>query len=107
LKVGSIFVEKDGNMAVFRIRDRKSLENIIFPIFDKYSLLTTKQFNYDKFKQAHAILSNTILTNLEKDIKLFDIFNSKPSGDFIPSAWAIVDNNVYNYETASKIMSKP
>ena len=104
--MGSIFVEKDGNMAVFRIRDRKSLENIIFPIFDKYSLLTTKQFNYEKFKQAHAILSNTLLTNLEKDIRLFEILNYRPGFNFISSAWSIVDNNVFNFETASKVMSK-
>jgi hypothetical protein len=106
LKVGSIFVEKDGNIAVFRIRDRKLLEKVIFPIFDKYSLLTTKQFNYDKFKQAHIILSNTILTKSEKDIKLLKILNSKPSVNFISSAWSIVDNNVFNFETASKVMSK-
>jgi LAGLIDADG endonuclease len=106
LKVGSIFVEKDGNIVVFRIRDRKSLEKVIFPIFDKYTLLTTKQFSYEKFKQAYIILSNTALTKLEKDIRLFDILNSKPSIDFISPAWSIVDNNVLNYDTASKVMSK-
>lgn len=106
LKIGSIFIEKDGNMAVFRIRDRKSLENIIFPIFDKYSLLTTKQFNYEKFKKSHAVLSNIVLTKLEKDLRLFEILNSKPSLNFVSPAWSIVDNNVFNFETASKVMSK-
>jgi len=93
-------------MAVFRIRDSKSLENVIFPIFDKYSLLTTKQFHYEKFKEAHAILSNKLLPKIEKDIRLLDILNYKPSVKFISSAWSIVDNNVFNYETASKVMSK-
>jgi hypothetical protein len=106
LKAGSIFVEKNGNMAVFRIRDRKSLEKLIFPIFDKYSLLTNKEYNYAKFKQAYAILTNTVLTNLEKDIRLLEIENYKPSVNFISSAWSIIDNNVSNYETASKVMSK-
>jgi LAGLIDADG endonuclease len=106
LKVGSIFVEKDGNMAVFRIRDRKLLENVIFPIFDKYPLLTSKQFNYDKFKEAYAILSNKVLTKIEKDNRLLDILNCKPSVNFISSSWAIVDNKVLNYEMASKVMSK-
>lgn len=106
LKVGSIFVEKDGNMAVFRIRDRKVLENIIFPIFDKYTLLTTKQFNYIKFKNCHTILSNNDLTKEDKDKLLFNILKTKPSTDYISSAWSIVDNNVFNFETASKVMSK-
>jgi hypothetical protein len=44
------------NNAHFRIRDRATLESIIFPIFNKYSLLTTKQFNYIKFKKYHNIL---------------------------------------------------
>jgi hypothetical protein len=51
--------------------DRKKLETVIFPIFDKYPLLTSKFFNYLKFKQAFYILENASLTKDEKDQKLF------------------------------------
>ena len=79
LNVGSIYIEKEGTQAHFRIRDRATLESVIFPIFDKYSLLTTKQFNYIKFKKAHNILSNTLLSKIEKDTLINIIINTKPS----------------------------
>jgi hypothetical protein len=106
LKAGSIYVEKDGNHAHFRIRDRVLLESVIFPIFDKYSLLTTKQFNYIKFKKAHAILSDTTLSKLEKDVLIFKIIKTKPPIDYISPVWSLVENKVYNVDTASKIMNK-
>jgi hypothetical protein len=71
------------NHAHFRIRDHKKLDSVIFPIFDKYSLLTTKQFNYIKFKEAHAILSNNYLTKLEKDILIFKLLDTKSPVDYI------------------------
>jgi hypothetical protein len=69
LGVGS--VTKDNTKGQFFIRDRKKLETVIFPIFDKYPLLTSKFFNYLKFKQAFYILENASLTKDEKDQKLF------------------------------------
>jgi hypothetical protein len=71
LGVGS--VTKDSTKAQFFIRDRKKLNEIIFPIFDKYPLLTSKMFNYDKFKQAYSVLEDVNLTKEEKDIKLFEL----------------------------------
>jgi len=47
------------------------LERVIFPIFDKYPLLTSKQFNYLRFREAFYILENTGLSKEEKDAKLF------------------------------------
>jgi len=79
LNVGSIYIEKGGNHAQFRIRDRVTLESVIFPIFDKYSLLTTKQFNYIKFKKTHNILSNTLLSKIEKDTLINTIIKTKPN----------------------------
>ena len=79
LNVGSIYIEKEGKYAHFIIRDRAILESVIFPIFDKYSLLTTKQFNYIKFKKAHNILSNTLLSKIEKDTLINNIIKTKPN----------------------------
>jgi hypothetical protein len=86
LTVGSIYVEKDGSHAHFRIRDRKLIESIVFPIFDKYPLLTTKQFNYNKFKDAYSILINPSLNKLERDILIFNIINTKPPFNYISPA---------------------
>jgi hypothetical protein len=106
LTVGSIYVEKDGSHAHFRIRDRKLIESIVFPIFDKYPLLTTKQFNYNKFKDAYSILINPSLNKLERDILIFNIINTKPPFNYISPAWSLVENKIFNYESASKVMSK-
>ena len=54
LKVGNINKEtkaSGSNMFNYRIRDRKTLAESIFPIFDKYPLLTSKYFYYLKFNQ--------------------------------------------------------
>jgi hypothetical protein len=106
LKAGTIYIEKDGSHAHFRIRDRILLESVIYPIFDKYSLLTTKQFNYIKFKEAHAILSNTSLSKLEKDNLILKIVKTKPPVSYISPVWSLIENNVSNFNSASKIMSK-
>ena len=106
LGVGRINIEKS-DMANFRIRDRLILESIIFPIFDKYPLLTTKYFNYLKFKEAHQVLSDKSLSLTDKDVRMINIINSRPPVDYISPAWLLVDNNVANFESASKVMSKP
>ena len=60
LGVGSI--SKDNTKGEFRIRDRKKLAQVIFPIFDKYPLLTSKQFDFKKLKKAYSILENINLS---------------------------------------------
>jgi hypothetical protein len=107
LKTGSIYIEKNGKHAHYRIRDLKTLESVIFPIFDKYSLLTTKQFNYIKFKEAHKILSNKTLSKLEKDSLINQIVLTKPRENYISPVWSIVNNEVIDFKTASTVMSKP
>jgi hypothetical protein len=106
LGAGSISVEKGETLANFRIRDRFALELIIFPIFDKYPLLTTKQFYYIKFKEIHAILSNGSISSSEKDTLIFNILNTKPPIDYISPIWLRVENKISKVEDASKVMSK-
>jgi len=106
LGVGSLYVEKNGNMAHFRIRDRKVLESVIFPIFDKYPLLTSKQFNYLKFKEAFAILTDPTLSKSEKDALVSNIVNRELPVDYISPIWSIINNKVSDYASASLVMSK-
>lgn len=86
LGVGSISVESNREMGSFRIRDRKQLANIIFPIFDQYPLLTTKYFNYAKFKQAYIILEDSKLNKSQKNIKIENLLLAKPDESYISPA---------------------
>jgi hypothetical protein len=69
LGIGS--VTKDNTKGQILIRDRQKIAKFILPIFDKYPLLTSKQFNYEKFKEAFYILEDSSLSKEEKDKKLF------------------------------------
>lgn len=69
LGIGSI--TKDNSKGQILIRDRKKLASVIFPIFDKYPLKTSKYFNYLKLKRAFNILNDPNLTKIEKDKLLF------------------------------------
>nr|YP_009463013.1 homing endonuclease [Pleurotus citrinopileatus]AUW35255.1 homing endonuclease [Pleurotus citrinopileatus] len=106
LGVGSLYKEKNNKFAHFRIRDRSTLANVIFPIFDKYPLLTSKKFDYDKFKKAYFILSDKSLNSLEKDKIIFKLLSELKSADYVSSAWSLINNKISNFEDASKIMSK-
>jgi hypothetical protein len=106
LGVGSITLDKKRYMAYFKIRDRKNLESVIFPIFDKYTLLTSKQFNYHKFKLAFEIAKKNNLSNIDKIISIKEISLDKCPDNFISPIWSLVDFNVINVESASKIMNK-
>jgi hypothetical protein len=59
---------------------------VIFPIFDSYSLLTSKYFNYLKFKEAYNILEDTNLTKIKRDELMFNLINTLPSSDKISPA---------------------
>jgi LAGLIDADG endonuclease len=71
LGIGTI--TKDNNKGQILIRDRKKLETVIFPIFDKYPLLTSKYFNYIKLKKAFNILNDLNLNKVQKDKFLFTL----------------------------------
>jgi LAGLIDADG endonuclease len=106
LGVGNIYKETKTNMVNFRIRDRKKLFKYIFPIFDNTPLLTSKYFNYLKFKEAYRILEDTHLTETQKDELMFDLIKKVPSINYISPAWKIINNTVSNTEEANKVMSK-
>jgi hypothetical protein len=106
LGIGNINKEVKTKMVNYRIRDRKKLAEVIFPIFNKYPLLTTKYFNYLKFKKAYRILEDTTLTKTQQDELMFNLVKSLPSLGYISPAWKIVNNIVSNSNDANKVMSK-
>jgi len=106
LGVGNINKKSKTNQVNYSIRDRKKLVKIIFPIFDNYPLLTSKYFNYLKFKEAYRILEDTSLTKNQQDELIFDLIKKIPSEGYISPAWKIVNNIVSNTNEANKVMSK-
>jgi hypothetical protein len=105
LSVGSII--KDNDKAQFFIKDREKLEKFIFPIFDKYSLLTSKQFNYLRLKKAFYILQNSNLIKHEKDKKLLALKNESVPINYISPAWNNVNFPLKNTNDAASVISKP
>lgn len=85
LGIGTI--TKDNSKGQILIRDRKKLESVIFPIFDKYPLLTSKYFNYIKLKKAFNILNDTSLNKVEKDKLLFALKEETLPEGYISPAW--------------------
>jgi LAGLIDADG endonuclease/Cytochrome C and Quinol oxidase polypeptide I len=106
LGVGNINKETKTNMVNYRIRDRKKLVEIIFPIFDQYPLLTSKYFNYLKFKEAYKILENTNLTKNQQDELMLNLIKLIPSSNYISPAWNILNNKVSNSIEANMVISK-
>ena len=106
LGVGSVSVESNKDMGSFRIRDRKQFWNVIFPIFDQYPLLTTKYFNYAKFKQAYAILEDQKLTKSERNTSIETLLLTKPDESYLSPAWNKITLPIALANEARKVISK-
>lgn len=103
LGIGNI--TKDNTKGQILVRDRKKLKEVIFPIFDKYLLLTSKYFNYVKLKEALSILENTSLDKTKRDALLFDLKSQTIPNSYISPAWK--NKNHLSYGDALDVMSKP
>jgi len=106
LGYGSVQVESKTSNADFRIRSRYIINKVIFPIFDKYPLLTSKNFNYLKFKKAYEIMTNLNLSSEEKDFLLLKLKDERKPKEYISPVWAKVNFIVNNTYDAKCIMSK-
>lgn len=82
LGYGSVSKSLKQSWGNYRITDRKCLNQVIFPIFDKYPLLTSKYFNYIRFKKAYDILENKDFTTTTiKNQKIEELLAEKlPAG---------------------------
>lgn len=74
LKFGKL--KNDNNLSHYIITDTKVLLNNILPILDKYPLLTSKKWNYLKFKECLLISTNNKLNEKEKILKIEEIKNN-------------------------------
>lgn len=99
-------ITKDGTKGQYIIRDRKIIETVILPIFDKHPLLTTKYFDYVKLKKALVILNNDSLTKQYKKIELLAIKNYKVNNDYISPAWSNTILPLTNVNSIKNVMTK-
>jgi hypothetical protein len=106
LGYGSVQVESKTTNADFRIRDKHVINKIIFPIFDKYPLLTRKIFDYLKFKKAYSIITDLNITNEDKDRLLLELKNQKIPEDYISPVWKKINYQVKDTNSAKHIISK-
>jgi len=106
LGYGSIYLESNTNNAEFRVSNRNVISEVIFPIFEKYPLLTSKYFDYLKFKKAYEIITNLNLSSEEKNNLLFMLKNNEKPKDYVSPIWKKVNNKISNRDEAKNIMSK-
>lgn len=83
LGYGKVLNLEDRKLAIFTISDREVLKKTIFPIFDKHTLLTSKQFFYLKFKQALYTFEDETLTFSQKSEALDNIINTVIPNNYI------------------------
>nr|AMQ25913.1 hypothetical protein [Torulaspora globosa] len=108
LNIGSVSYnnKNNPNMVSYKVRNKNHLLNIIIPIFDKYPLLTSKRFNYLKFKTCLLISEDNNLSQMEKLIKINNIKNIKLMDNYMSDAWnMIIKNENINYNTRKTMMT--
>ena len=104
LGYGSVSKSSKQNWGNFRITDRKVLNQVIFPIFDKYPLLTSKYFNYVRFKEAYYILENKELTTEMKNKMIEELRSKELPANYISPAISSL-NKESKYEDIIKVIS--
>lgn len=100
-------VRKDKTKGQFVIKDRKKLSDVIFPIFDKHSLLTSKQFDYLNLKKAYDILENKNLSKDEKDKCLLEIKKKPLPKGYVSNGWTKTKLPFKTVEDVTCVISKP
>lgn len=91
-------VRFSGNRCIFTIGKQKDLVNNLFPILDKYTLLTTKYFDYLDFKKVVNLLDVSSTSKIQGYdlIIVKEIINQMNSG-----------RNVYDYSLIPSLTIKP
>jgi len=90
LGAGRITKTQKDNMIRLRIRDCKQLRQIIFPLFDSVSLLSTKYYDYLKVRQIADILDQANLSLQQRDEKITTLLQQHISRDQPSPVWSRV-----------------
>nr|UBU96507.1 hypothetical protein [Malassezia furfur] len=86
LQVGSIITSKN-NIAEYILRNNNHIINTLLPIFDKYPLLTNKEFDYNQFHDAILIFNNSSISNMDKHYQIKNILNKQMPKNYVSSVW--------------------
>lgn len=106
LGVGKFTKDGDGKAQLF-IKDRKALETIIFPIFEKYPLLTSKYFYFQKLKKALLVLKDESLSKEERNLKLTNLKDSRVNFNYVSPAWENAALPLKSVDYVNGVVSKP
>lgn len=94
-------------MSNYKVRRLNHLRDVILPIFDEHTLLSSKYYNYLKFRESLLIYLDE---NISKEDKLYLISNikEKPMPDNYQSPiWNDLNYlNIKSVNDINKIMSK-
>ena len=102
--IGSVRVDEQRDIISFVIRDKTIFTNLLFPIFDKYPLLTTKYFYYSRLKDVYNTSNDLTLTKEEKHSLIMEHLNRSPGDNYLSPAW---NKEIKTSLDAKDIMSKP
>jgi hypothetical protein len=86
LGVGDINLKEGSNSAAYRLRNKEFILKKIIPIFDKYPLLTSKRFDYLKFKECLIISFRDDITQSKKIELIKNIYTKNIPNNFISDA---------------------
>lgn len=108
LKIGSVTIKRNNQMAVFSVSNQAHLIKKIIPLFDTYPLLTSKNFNYQLFKKSLLIANNPNLNMKEKDLLISNlkIQSIKLPQDYVSPVWASLSYEQLSKNDVVKVMKK-
>ena len=107
LGVGHITVpSKASSCAEYRIRNMIHLKEKILPIFDKYPLLTSKQFVYETFRESLLVYLDNNLSKDEKEKLLVYNKSKKTPTNYISFVWKGINEEFLSVDQVQSIMSK-
>jgi hypothetical protein len=89
LGIGTIGFDSSSNMLQYRIRNRAHLSSHIFPIFDRFPMISAKHFDFLRVKEAYKVLENDLLDSNQKEAQLVQIYQLRKSQDpkSLPPVW--------------------
>ena len=104
---GDINLKEGSNSAAYRLRNKEYILEKLIPIFDKYPLLSSKRFNYLKFKECLIISMRNDITQKEKIELIKNIYIKTIPSNYISDGWGSLKiDNIKSIIDIESIMSK-
>ena len=91
-------------MSNYKVRRMEHLVNIVLPIFDENILLTSKYYDYIKFKKCILVYNNNNISMKDKIKIILNIKNEVRPIDYKSPIWKNID--IKNKELIKSIVSK-